>query len=130
MRERMAFVAVAAAIGCVSGSACAMNSSERQSPPNCQVIGGNKLPAESGGADALCREIAAATAEAAPGVRYTIEIRVLPRDRLSATVTTADGRQLPELGIASMDKPLTASSFKRFAASIASELAKAGATKS
>jgi hypothetical protein len=128
MREPMAFVAIAAAIGCVSGSACAMNSSERQPAPSCQVIG--KLPAASGGADSLCREIAAATAEAAPGVRYTIEIRVLPRDRLSATVTTADGRQLPELGIASMDKPLTASSFKRFAASIATELAKAGATKS
>lgn len=128
MREPMAFVAIAAAIGCVSGSACAMNSSERPPAPSCQVIG--KLPAASGGADALCREIAAATAEAAPGVRYTIEIRVLPRDRLSATVTTADGRQLPELGIASMDKPLTASSFKRFAASIATELANAGATKS
>lgn len=126
--RKLAFVAVAAAIGCVSGSACAMNSSERQPTPSCQVIG--KLPAASGGADALCREIAAATAEAAPGVRYTIEIRVLPRDRLSATVTTADGRQLPELGIASMDKPLTASSFKRFAASIATELANAGATKS
>lgn len=130
MRERMALVAIAAAMGCVSGSACAMNSSERQPAANCRVIDGNKLPSASGGADALCREIAAATAEAAPGVHYTIEIRVLPRARLSATVTTADGRTLPELGMASMDKPLTASSFKRFAASIASELAKVGATKS
>ena len=126
--RKLALVAIAAFIGCISGSACAMNSSEGQPAPSCQVIG--KLPAASGGADALCREIAAATAEAAPGVRYTIEIRVLPRDRLSATVTTTDGRQLPELGIASMDKPLSASSFKRFAASIATELAKAGATKS
>src|SRR5215207_830201 len=67
MREPMAFVAIAAAIGCVSGSACAMNSSEAQPAPSCQVIGGNKLPAASVGADALCREIAAATAEAAPG---------------------------------------------------------------
>ena len=129
MRERMALFAVAAAIGCVSGSACAMNSSEHQASPSCQVVDGNKLPAESGGADALCREIAAATAQVAPGVRYTIEIKVLPRSRLSATVTTADGRKLPELGIASMDKPLTAGSFKRFAASIAEELARAGATK-
>ena len=70
MRERMALVAIAAAIGCVSGSACAMNSSERHPSPSCQVIDGNKLPAESGGADALCREIAAATAEAAPGFGY------------------------------------------------------------
>jgi len=130
MRERMALAAIAAAIGCVGGNACAMNSSDRQPSQTCRVIDGNKLPAESGGADSLCREIAAATAEAAPGIRYAIEIRVLPRARLSATVTTADGRTLPELGIASMDKPLTASSFKRFAESIASELAKTGATKS
>jgi len=130
MRERMVLAAIAAALGCVSGSACAMNSTESQPSPSCRVINGNKLPAASGGADALCREIAAATASAAPGVRYTVEIRVLPKARLSAKVTTADGRTLPELGIASMDKPLTASSFKRFAESIASELAKAGATKS
>lgn len=130
MRERMALGAIAAAIGCVSGTACAMNSPEPQSAPSCRIIDGNKLPAASGGPDALCREIAAATAAAAPGVRYTVEVRVLPRARLSATVTTADGRTLPELGIASMDKPLTASSFKRFAESIASELAKAGAPKS
>ena len=130
MRERMALFAIAAAIGSVSGSACAMNSPEPRPSPSCQVIDGNKLPAESGGADGLCREIAAATAKAAPGVRYSVEIKVLPRSRLSATVTTADGRRLPELGMASMDKPLTAGSFKRFAASIAEELAKSNAPKS
>ena len=107
-----------------------MNSTDSQPGPSCRVIDGNKLPAESGGADALCGEIAAAVAEAAPGVRYSVEIKVLPRSRLSATVTTADGRRLPELGMASMDKPLTAGSFKRFAASIAQELAKLSATKS
>ena len=130
MRQGLVITVVAAALGCVSGSACAMNSTDSQPAPSCRVIEGNKLPAESGGADALCREIAAATAQAAPGVRYSIEIRVLPRSRLSATVTTADGRTLPEQGMASMDKPLTAGSFKRFAASIASELAKAVGAKS
>ena len=74
--------------------------------------------------------IASAAAETAPGVSYSVEINVLPRDRLSALVTLADGRELPELGIASMDKPLTAGSFKRFANSIAQELAKAGAAGS
>ena len=129
MRQRLVMILVAAALGCVSGSACAMSSTENSSS-GCRVVNGDKLPAESGGADALCREIAAATAAAAPGVHYTIEITVLPRSRLSAIVTTADGYKLPELGMASMDKPLTAGSFKRFAASIASELAKAGTTKS
>ena len=128
MRERMVMTAIAAAIGCVSGSACAMSSTENP-PSGCRVVNGEKLSAESGGADALCQAIAAATAEAAPGVSYSVEINVLPRDRLSALVTLADGRKLPELGIASMDKPLTAGSFKRFANSIAQELAKAAASK-
>ena len=129
MRERMVMTAIAAAIGCVSGSACAMSSTENFSPA-CRVVNGDKLSAESGGADALCQAIATAAAETAPGVSYSVEINVLPRDRLSALVTLADGRKLPELGIASMDKPLTERSFKRFADSIALALAKAGATGS
>ena len=128
MRERLMMTAIAAAIGCVSGSACAMSSTENLSS-GCRVINGDKLSAESGGADALCKAIAEATAETAPGVDYSVEISVLPKDRLSAMVTLADGRKLPELGIASMDKPLTLGSFRRFANSIAQELAKAGAAK-
>jgi hypothetical protein len=129
MRERLVMTTIAAAIGCVSGSACAMSSTENFSS-GCRVVNGNKLAAESGGADALCQAIASAAAETAPGVTYSVEINVLPRDRLSAQVTLADGRKLPELGIASMDKPLTAGSFKRFANTIAQELAKAGASNS
>ena len=83
MRQRLVMILVAAALGCVSGSACAMSSTENPSS-GCRVVNGDKLPAESGGADALCRAIAAATAEAAPGVGYSIEITVLPRSRLSA----------------------------------------------
>ena len=67
MRQRLVMILVAAALGCVSGSACAMNSTENPSS-GCRVVNGDKLPAASGGADALCREIAAATAAAAPGV--------------------------------------------------------------
>jgi hypothetical protein len=129
MHGKLLGVAVAAALGCVSGSACAMSGAERK-PQACRVIGGEKLPAESGGADALCGAIAAAAAEQAPGHSYSIEIRVLPRSRLSASVRTSDGRILLEQGFASMDKPLTSGSFKRFAAAIAAELAKADATKS
>ncbi|HET6941603.1 MAG TPA: hypothetical protein VFH89_05540 [Sphingomicrobium sp.] len=93
-------------------------------PAECKVIGGEKLPSESGGADALCAAIAVAAAEQAPGIGYNIEVRVLPRSRLAATVMGSDGRKLAETGFASMDKPLTTGSFKRFAAAIAQELAK------
>ena len=105
-------------------------STTKNTSAGCRVVNGDKLPAESGGADALCKAIAEAAAETAPGVGYSVEINVLPRSRLSAIVTTANGRTLPELGMASMDKPLTAGSFKRFAASIATELAKSSASKS
>lgn len=122
-------IAVAATLGCVGGSVFAMSSTENVSP-GCRVVNGDKLPAESGGADALCRAIAEAAAATAPGVDYSITINVLPRSRLSATVTLDDGRRLPEFGMASMDKPLTAGSFRRFAASIAEELVRLGTTKS
>jgi hypothetical protein len=101
-----------------------MNASEH-SPSGCQVTGGELLPPESGGADALCRAIADAAAQQAPGLGYRVEVRVLPRSRLSASITTSDGRKLPEQSFVRMDKPLSSGAFERFAAAIAAELAKA-----
>lgn len=124
MRKGLAWAALSALLVGASGSACAMTGEPK--PASCKVIGGEKLPAESGGADALCSAIAAAAAEQAPGVGYNIEVRVLPRSRLSAMVMGSDGRKLAETGLASMDKPLTTGSFKRFAAAIAKELSKSG----
>ena len=129
MRARLARIAVAAALGCASGSACAMTAAE-SSPHGCRVIDGEKLPSESGGSKALCDAVAAAVAEQAPGQSYSVEIRVLPLSRLSASVTTGDGRKLPDQSFTSMDRPLTSGSFKRFAAAIAAELAKAGSVES
>ena len=101
-----------------------------QSPGSCRVIGAEQLPAESGGGDALCKAIASAAAEQVPGVGYSIEVQVLPQSRLSASITTADGRKLPEQKFVSMDRPLSGGSFKRFAAAIAAELAKSGGVRS
>jgi hypothetical protein len=91
----------------------------------CNVLGGEQLPAESGGADALCKAISAAVADKAPGLGYSIEVHVLPRSRLSASVKLQDGRKLADQKFASMDRPLSSSSFERFAAAIATEVAKA-----
>ena len=129
MRDGLFSIVIAAGLGCASGSACAMSSAESD-PATCRVVGGEKLPAESGGADALCKAIADAAAEQAPGMSYSVEVTVLPRSRLSASITTGDGRKLDELGFARMDKPLSSGAFKRFATSIAAELAKAGSKKS
>jgi hypothetical protein len=96
----------------------------------CRVIGGELLPPESGGADALCNAISSAAAKHAAGVGYSVEVRVLPRSRLSASLSLSNGRKLPEQNFVRMDKPLSGGAFARFAESIASELAKAGSSKS
>ena len=105
-------------------------SSPERNPAGCRVVGGEQLPAESGGADALCKAIASAAAEKAPGQNYSVEVRVLPQSRMAAEITMSDGRKLAEQKFVSMDKPLSSGSFKRFADAIAAELAKAGAGKS
>jgi hypothetical protein len=127
MRERLVSVAAAAVLACGSGSACAMSTSPAEA---CRVIGGEKLPVESGGSEALCKAIADAVEEQAPGMRYQVEVTVLPRSRLTASLVTEDGRKLPEQSFVRMDKPLSSGAFKRFAAVIAGELAKAGVSKS
>jgi hypothetical protein len=98
-----------------------MSSPNHQSP-HCRVVDGDKLPAASGGADALCAAIEQAMSSRAPGVAFSAEIRVLSSSRLAATLTR-DGHKLPEQNFASMDRELTSSSFDRFAQTLANQLA-------
>ena len=98
-----------------------MGSPDIQSP-HCQVVDAGKLPADSGGANALCAAIERAASAKAPGVAFTAEIRVLSSSRLVATLIK-DGRKLPEQNFASMDRDLSSSSFERFAAALADQLA-------
>ena len=100
-----------------------MASSSGQSTP-CRIVDGDKLPDGSGGAASLCSAIERAAAARAPGVAYTVEIKVLSRSRLAATLTS-DGRTLPEQNFATIDRDLNGGSFERFAAAIADQLAKA-----
>jgi hypothetical protein len=51
---------------------------------------------------------------------------VLGAAALAATLTTADGKRLPEQRFAVSDRNLTKSSFDRFARALAEEAAKAG----
>jgi hypothetical protein len=89
----------------------------------CRIVDGDKLPDESGGAAALCTAIERAAAARAPGVAYTVEVKVLSTSRLAATLTSA-GRTLPEQHFAVMDRELNGGSFERFAAALADQLAK------
>lgn len=90
--------------------------------PHCLVVDGDKLPAGSGGAAALCTAIQRAAATRAPGVDFTVEVKVLSSSRLAATLTS-QGQRLPEQKFATMDRELTSDSFDRFAAALAAQLA-------
>ena len=105
----------------LSGGACAMPSPSGQ-PASCRVVDGDKLPARSGGAAALCTAIERAAAAKAPGVDFAVEIKVLSSSRLAATVTRS-GRTLPEQNFATMDRELAGDSFERFANALADQLA-------
>jgi hypothetical protein len=112
-----------AAATSLCGNACAMASPNKQSPA-CRVVDGDKLPAESGGAAALCTAIERAVAARTPGVAYTVEVQVVSSSRLKATLSRG-GQRLPEQNFATMDRELRADSFDRFAAAIADALANA-----
>ena len=84
----------------------------------CRVVDAEKLPAESGGADALCGAIRQAAAAQGIGGQFAVEVRVLSPSLLSATVTAPSGERLPEQRLVSADRELRASSFRRFAQSL------------
>jgi len=92
---------------------------------HCQVVGAGLLPADSGGADAICAAIDAAAAEQAPGTSFTVEVRVLSASSLAAIVRLGDGRALPEQKMAVSDRNLDRGSIDRFADAIAAEIGKA-----
>lgn len=110
--------------GVTGGSACAMERPVAQSP-QCTVSGADKLHAEAGGAEAICSAIRAAAREKAPGTGFRIEVRVISASSLSARITLADGRLLPEQKMAVSDRQLNPGSIQRFAAAIAVAVAEA-----
>lgn len=91
----------------------------------CRVVGGDKLPAETGGPESLCAAIKRAAAADAPARKFRVEVRVLGSSSLAATLITADGTILPEQKFAISDQNLTKGSFERFAKALVSEVARA-----
>ena len=100
-------------------------SSATNDSAKCQVVGGDKLPAETGGATALCAAIEASAARQAPNAEFSVVVRVLSPSSLAAVVRTADGRTLPEQNYAISDRALNKTSFERFAEAVGAELARA-----
>jgi hypothetical protein len=123
MRKGLVPIVLSLVATSAAGSACAMTSSPQL--VECRIVGGDKLPAETGGADALCSAITGAAAKQAPGSRFKVDVKVLGRSALAATITTAKGTKLPEQKMAISDRSLTVGSFERFANALAGEMARA-----
>ena len=125
MRGKLVAAVLAAGLSLAGQGACAVSSpQQQQAQGECRVIAAEKLPPEVGGADALCAMIREAAAAQAPGVGYSVEVRVLSPSMLSASITLADGRTLPEQRHATMDRTVSRPSVERFANALAAELAK------
>lgn len=122
MLAKVGYIIAPLMVASFTGSACAMNSPSPQQV-DCRVIGGDKLPAEIGGPDALCAAIARAAASEASASRFSVEVRVLTGSSLAATLKTADGTTLPEQRFAISDRTLTKGSLDRFAKSLVSAVA-------
>lgn len=122
MREKLCYAVAAIALAASAQAACAM-SAPSSSAAECRVTGGDKLPAGSGGADALCAAIKKAVAAKIPGVGFVADVNIVSDWKMGATITTADGRRLPEQRHVVMDAKLNPSSFERFADVLATKVA-------
>lgn len=91
--------------------------------PHCVVNGEDKLPADFGGADAICSAIVTAAQERVPGAVASVEVSVESASSLSARVSLKDGRMLAEQRMAVSDRGLNRGSIERFAAAIAGAVA-------
>ena len=88
----------------------------------CRVTGAQKLPAELGGADALCAAAARAI-DSASQKPQAIEIKVVSPYLISATVILIDNRRLPVIKISSSDRPLGRKAIQMLTDSIAAQIA-------
>ncbi|MES2904175.1 MAG: hypothetical protein V4696_08325 [Pseudomonadota bacterium] len=91
----------------------------------CRVIGGENLPAESGGADAFCAAVERAAKAGDPGQPFKVELHVKGASSLTAFLTTADGKALPEQKFSISDRGLTKGSLERFANTLVGVVARA-----
>jgi len=113
---------LAIAVAAAPAGACAMSAPQPQG--RCRVVHVEKLPAETGGADAICAVFEKAIAARAPNLRYdSMEVEVLSKAGLVATVI-AGGKTLAKLNFSVVDRNLNPVSMERFAQSLAAEVAK------
>jgi len=118
-------VATAIALGLASlsgGNACAMTGGPAAT--ECRVIGGEKLPAETGG-EAICTAVRDALVAAKVRTPVKVDVLVTSDSGLTARIE-AGGKRLPDEEVAVMDRKLNRQSIEMLARRIAEVAGQAG----
>lgn len=124
MLARLALILLPLAVAPIAGSAFAMNKSS-DLIVECRVLGGENLPAELGGAEAICAAIERAAKAEIPAHRFKVDVRVKGASSLIASLITANGKALPEQTFSISDRGLTKGSLERFANTLVGVVARA-----
>jgi hypothetical protein len=85
----------------------------------CVVVNGDDLPAASGGVAALCRAIDDGAARRGLDHAFAIRVSIERHSVLVGDVTLDDGRAIPSLRVADMDRPISGDMFERFGLAVA-----------
>ena len=121
MRGRVAaFLLLVAAVPAGAGAMSAPGAPSGR----CRIVAGEQLLDGAGGPAAVCLQIERAIAAAAPRAKYSVLVKVMPHARLSAALRVND-HALPEQNFAVMDDELDSASVRRFAQSLAAQVARA-----
>ena len=112
------------ALAMLGAAACAMTGAESANA-RCTVVNGDKLPAPSGGATALCRAVERGAVTRGLKYDFKVKVSVGKRSMLMADVVLADGRRLPTLHFAEMDRAISRDSLNRLGVAIAEHVAAA-----
>lgn len=88
----------------------------------CSVVGAEKLPAELGGADAVCAAVRGALQGSSLAEGASVTVTVRSPYSAAASVTTSAGSELPEVNVAISDRSLNKRSIAMLAEGIARQL--------
>lgn len=88
----------------------------------CNVVGADKLPAEVGGADAVCAAIRSALQGNSVAQGASVAVTIRSPYGAAAAVTTAAGRVMPEVNVAISDRSLNPRSIAMLAEGVARQL--------
>jgi hypothetical protein len=116
------FAGILMSAACAAGAATM--SAAHGTHGQCQLVGGEKLPKDAGGAASICAVVEQAVAARAPKVRYSAEVQVLSKSALLVNVEV-NGRKLDQQHYSVMDRNLNPTSIKHFADAIAEEIVEA-----